>query len=75
MKEGFTRYMKNHQVHWWIFICHMVEMDSLVSHTLNDILVKNSSGAFLASDVIICQRHYHMRAEPELSFKFGEDSF
>ena len=20
MKEGFTRYMKNHQVHWWIFI-------------------------------------------------------
>ena len=53
----------------------MVEMDSLVSHTLNDILVKNSSGAFLASDVIICQRHYHMRAEPELSFKFGEDSF
>ena len=55
--------------------CHMVEMDSLVSHTLNDILVKNSSGAFLASDVIICQRHYHLRAEPELSFKFGEDSF
>ena len=53
----------------------LVEINQLISHTLNDILVKNSSGAFLASEVIICRKALSFEGKARIIIQIREDLF